>query len=47
MPFRSGSISYARFAVRGGPTAVTTELLEQLADNVLKPILMARGLQET
>ena len=37
MPFHSGSIAYARFAVRGGPTAVTNEVLDELAANVLTP----------
>ncbi len=37
MPFLSGSVSYARFRVTGGPTAVDHDLLAALEGNVLKP----------
>lgn len=37
MPFRSGSASYARHRVIGGPAAVTAELLETLAEHVVRP----------
>ncbi|MHC4947524.1 MAG: hypothetical protein ACYTG1_04595 [Planctomycetota bacterium] len=37
MPFTSGTVSYARFRVVGGPTAVTTDLLDELTAHVLAP----------
>lgn len=37
MPFRSGTIAYARFDVHGGPETATEELLEAAAANVIRP----------
>jgi hypothetical protein len=38
MPFRSGSVSYARFQVTGpAPTTVNGELLTQLNENTIRP----------
>jgi hypothetical protein len=37
MAFDRGSVSYARFRVDGGPDAVSSEVLEALAANVLTP----------
>ncbi len=37
MPFRSGSVSYARLRVSSGPTEVTTALLEMLAEHTMRP----------
>jgi hypothetical protein len=37
MPFDSGSVSYARFRIVGGPDAVDAELLAALAENVARP----------
>ncbi|MFK7959344.1 MAG: hypothetical protein AB8G96_02375 [Phycisphaerales bacterium] len=38
MGFRSGSVSYARFRVHGGPEAVERELVEQLASGQMGPM---------
>jgi hypothetical protein len=37
MPFHQGSVSYARFRVVGGPDEPSHDLLESMADHVLRP----------
>ncbi len=37
MPIRTGSVSYARFRVKGGPSEVDHTVLEALSQNVIKP----------
>lgn len=38
MPFRSGSTSYARFRVHGGPASAGTDLIERLSEAALGPM---------